>query len=417
MKPTSLVTGGAGFIGSHIAAELSRMGHTVVVVDDLSGGAADNVPGEAVLVQRDIDDVAAIEALFAQWQFDYVFHTAAYAAEGLSYFIKRFNYTNNLLGSVNLINASVNAGTVKAFVFTSSIAVYGRGQVPMKETQTPAPQDPYGIAKYAVEMDLHVSRELFGLPFIIFRPHNVYGERQNIGDRYRNVIGIFMNQALRGEPFTVFGDGEQMRAFSYIDDVALPIARSIYNPAAFNETFNIGGDHPYSVSELARQVASAMGVELRINYLPARHEVVAAYSSHEKVRTLLDLKADSVPLCDGLRRMARWARELGPQSPTRFGAIEVAKNMPPTWQERMTHPPSAVDDRLARDPFGFRVTGDGRVLISRGGRVVITVAGAHAEQLRARLRVAAGEAERQQLLARATGNYRRGNERRPGARG
>src|SRR5205807_4955336 len=160
-----------------------------------------------------------INSLWDDGNFDYVYHLAAYAAEGLSHFIRRFNYTNNLIGSVNLINRSV-LRQVKCFVFTSSIAVYGECEPPITEEVTPKPEDPYGIAKYAVELDLASANRLFGLPYIIFRPHNVYGEGQNISDMYRNVVGIFMNQVLGGKPMTVFGDGLQTRAFSYIDGVA-----------------------------------------------------------------------------------------------------------------------------------------------------------------------------------------------------
>ncbi|MEU7854028.1 NAD-dependent epimerase/dehydratase family protein [Nonomuraea sp. NPDC049141] len=332
MTHTSLVTGGAGFIGSHVAADLLRAGHRVVVLDDLSGGDPANVPDGALFHHGSVCDPEVVDALFAEWKFDYVFHLAAYAAEGLSHFIKRYNYTNNVIGSVNLINAAVNTGTVRCFVFTSSIAVYGHAEPPMTEDLVPAPVDPYGIAKYAVEQELKVTHEMFGLPYIIFRPHNVYGERQNIGDRYRNVIGIFMNQILRGEECTIFGDGEQTRAFSHIDDVALPIARSIGNPRAYGETFNIGGDRPYTVNELAGAVAAAMDAPLRVRHLPARHEVVHAYSSHDKARELLGVGTGEVSLADGLAQMAAWAKKHGPQEPSVFSGIEVARNMPPSWQ-------------------------------------------------------------------------------------
>lgn len=172
--PTSLVTGGAGFIGSHVADEAIRLGHKVVVLDDLSGGFEDNVPRDAIFVKGSILDHELIERLFERYEFSYVYHLAAYAAEGLSHFIKRFNYNNNLIGSVNLINAAVNYG-VKCFVFTSSIAVYGAGQSPMSEDMVPLPEDSYGIAKLAVERELKVSHEMFGLDYVIFRPHNVYG--------------------------------------------------------------------------------------------------------------------------------------------------------------------------------------------------------------------------------------------------
>src|SRR5215831_13384045 len=212
--PKSLVTGAAGFIGSHVCDELLKMGHKVVAMDDLSGGFKENVPARCTFVKGRAENKALVSRLFKQHKFDYVFHLAAYAAEGLSHFIKAFNYTNNLIGSVNLINAAVNTGSVKCFVFTSSIAVYGRNQLPMTEELAPQPEDPYGISKYAVELDLKEAHEMFGLNHVIFRPHNVYGENQNLGDRYRNVIGIFMNQAMQGQPMTIFGDGSQTRAFS-----------------------------------------------------------------------------------------------------------------------------------------------------------------------------------------------------------
>lgn len=259
MSSRILVTGAAGFIGSHVCRHLLAAHHHVVGLDDLSGGFKDYVPAGVNFVEGSITDAALIKELFAEHQFEFVFHLAAYAAEGLSHFIKHFNYTNNLLGSVNLINASVNHN-VKCFVFTSSIAVYGRNQVPMTEDAVPQPEDPYGIAKYAVELDLREAHEMFGLNYVIFRPHNVYGEFQNIGDRYRNVIGIFMNQILQSQPMTVFGDGSQTRAFSYIDDVAPVIAASIERSQSHNEIFNVGADKPYSVNELAGVVARAMGV-------------------------------------------------------------------------------------------------------------------------------------------------------------
>jgi UDP-glucose 4-epimerase len=327
---TSLVTGGAGFIGSHVAAELLRAGHRTVILDDLSGGDAANMPQGAAFCQGDICDSALVDSLFAEWRFDYVFHLAAYAAEGLSHFIKNYNYTNNLIGSINLINASVNVGTVRCFTFTSSIAVYGHAEPPMVENMTPTPADPYGIAKYAVEQELKVSHEMFGLPYIIFRPHNVYGEHQNIGDRYRNIIGIFMNQILRGEPCTIFGDGEQTRAFSYIDDVAIPIARSVENPRAYGETFNIGSDTAYTVNEVAVAICQAMGAPLAVEHLPARNEVFHAFADHGKARSVFSLGAP-VPLSTGLARMAAWAKEHGPQSPCVFSGIEIERNMPPSW--------------------------------------------------------------------------------------
>ncbi len=327
-----LVTGGAGFIGSHVVDELIANGHDVVSFDNLTGGYMENVNPHAHFVRGDVCDQELVDSLFRHHRFEYVFHLAAYAAEGLCHFIKRFNYRNNLIGSVTLINAAVNAETVRCFVFTSSIAVYGSNQLPMTEDLTPAPEDPYGIAKFAVEQELHTSRRMFGLPFIIFRPHNVYGERQNIADRYRNVIGIFMNQAMQGEAFTIFGDGQQQRAFSYISDVAPVIAHSINVPEAYGETFNVGGDKPYTVNHLAETVAAAMGVPLNVTHLPARNEVVDAFASHAKAHQYFGDLMKNVPLAEGVARMAKWARRHGSRQPSVFSEIEVWKNMPPSWR-------------------------------------------------------------------------------------
>lgn len=325
-----LVTGGAGFIGSHVAQNLILKGHTVTVLDDLSGGFSNNVPEAASFVEGSINDVTLLNGLFDREHFDYVFHLAAYAAEGLSHFIKRFNYDNNLIGSVNLINASINYG-VKCFVFTSSIAVYGTSpELPMTETTPLHPEDPYGIAKLAVEQELRVCKEMFDLNYIIFRPHNVYGEQQNIGDKYRNVVGIFMNQILQNKPMTVFGDGTQTRAFSYIGDVAPLIAESISLPPAYNQVFNVGADQPYSVNELATRVAQAMGVTPNISHMPPRNEVMYAYSSHEKVRRIFG-ERELVSLEEGLSRMAAWVKLNGARTSQKFKDVEITKNFPIAW--------------------------------------------------------------------------------------
>ena len=331
METRVLVTGGAGFMGSHLIDDLLALGYDVVCLDDLSGGYKANLSSQVKFVQGSAIDTDLVDCLFEKYHFDYVFHLAAYAAEGLSHFIRRFNYTTNLIGSVNLINASI-LHEIKCFVFTSSIAVYGTNQLPMTEDMLPNPEDPYGISKLAVELDLRAAREMFGLNYIIFRPHNVYGERQNIADRYRNVVGIFMTQILRGEPMTIFGDGEQTRAFSYIKDVTHVIAGSIQKPMAYNEIFNIGADTPYTVKYLAHCVAEAMGVKPEIVYLPARNEVVHAYSSHEKVHKYLD----AVPrysLQEGVARMAEWVHQVGARSTPAFQNIEVPKNLPAIWIE------------------------------------------------------------------------------------
>lgn len=337
MKSKVLVTGGAGFIGSHVARHLADSGYEVVVLDDMSGGYIENVPANCNFVKGSVQDARLVSDLFAEHKFEYVFHLAAYAAEGLSHFIKNFNYQNNLIGSINLINAAVNSGTVKCFVFTSSIAVYGANQTPMVESLTPMPEDPYGISKYAVELDLEESLRMFGLNYVIFRPHNVYGPNQNIMDPYRNVIGIFIKQCLQNKPLTIFGDGSQLRAFSHIDNVAPIIAKSIEFPSTWNTVYNVGSDTPVSVLTLAKTICKKFGIdESQISFLEARNEVLNAYSDHSKLRNAFSsiVKPD-IPIEEGISEMIDWVKTTTHfKTSKKFDGIEVWKNMPPSWKKQ-----------------------------------------------------------------------------------
>ncbi|MEP3387444.1 MAG: NAD-dependent epimerase/dehydratase family protein [Reichenbachiella sp.] len=328
--PISLVTGGAGFIGSHLADELIARGDEVIVLDDLSGGLQENVPLEALFIHGSVTDQVLIEQLFESNKIDYVYHLAAYAAEGLSHFIKRYNYRNNLIGSVNLINESVKHN-IKCFVFTSSIAVYGNQKSPMIEGMIPQPEDPYGIAKYAVEQELKVSKKMFGLDYVIFRPHNVYGERQNITDPYRNVIGIFMNQLMSGKPLSIFGDGSQTRAFSYIDDIVPLIAESVTRKELYGEIFNVGADEAIAVKDLAEQVMKAMRMECSIQFHESRNEVQHAFASHTKIKNHFG-EVENTSLEEGLEKMSNWAKSVSHQPSRKFELLELTKNLPPFWK-------------------------------------------------------------------------------------
>jgi UDP-glucose 4-epimerase len=335
MTDAILVTGGAGFIGSHVVdallADERFAGMRIVVVDDLSGGSLDNVPEtwRVTFYRGDIGRHEFIDTLFASFRFRYVFHFAAYAAEGLSPFVRRFNYQNNLIGSVNLINAAIRHG-VERFVFTSSAAVYGHDAHQADECDVAIPIDPYGVAKLAVEMDLRCAAESHGLDFTILRPHNVYGERQNLDDPYRNVLGIFMRQCLDGVPMTIFGDGQQTRQFSHIGDVAPLIAESAIRDDCKNEVINIGSDDATSVNTIAMMVGDAMGGSGSIERLPPRHEARAVTLCHGRAKAIFGEYAKT-PLERGIERMAAWAKTAKRKTPVLPG-VEVERGLPPSWQ-------------------------------------------------------------------------------------
>lgn len=333
-----LVTGGAGFLGSHLTRSLLKDPHydglRIIVLDDLSGGFAENIPesDRVFFIKASVTDHELVERLFQQHSFRFVFHLAAYAAEGLSHFIRRFNYSNNLLGSVNLINASIRHST-QHFVFTSSIAVYGSGQVPMLESTQPQPEDPYGISKFAVELDLKAAHEQFGLNFTVFRPHNVYGEYQNIGDKYRNVVGIFMNRIMFEEPLPIFGDGLQQRAFSYVGDIIPPMISAPFVAKANCEVFNVGAATPTTVLDLARSVCREFHVEPDIQFLAARNEVKVAWADHAKCVQVFG-QGSATSMADGLHRMATWAKTVGPRSSVDFDHVEITEGLPAGWGRR-----------------------------------------------------------------------------------
>lgn len=335
----AIVTGGAGFIGSHVAERLVKAGDTVLVLDDLSGGFRENLPEGVRFVQASITE--PLDDVFARFRPDVVYHLAAYAAEGLSHHIPVFNYTNNVTGTANVLAASQRAG-VSHFVFTSSIAVYGHatGDAPFTEDTAPAPVDPYGIAKLACEHHVQSVQHYYGGPsWTIFRPHNVFGPRQNVSDPYRNVVGIFMAKALAGQPMPVFGDGEQTRSFSYIDVIAEAIAHAPRVPAARNVTVNIGGDEPMSVRELARRIAAVMDVPDEVQFLPPRIEVKHAHCDHALARSIFAeaYARHAVDIPEGLRRMAAHVRAHAVPPETDCPApIELRDGLPPSWAARLT---------------------------------------------------------------------------------
>tara|TARA_B100002019_G_scaffold286368_2_gene296733 strand:- start:2143 stop:3144 length:1002 start_codon:yes stop_codon:yes gene_type:complete len=305
-----VITGCAGLLGSHLTRHLLDKGYRVIGIDDLSGGYQDYLPTHENFSFHKInlsekDSFKKIENLFCAYEPFACYHFAAYAAEGLSPFIRHFNYTNNILASVNVINTCINHDV--KIIFTSSMATYGNQPVPYTEDMTLKPIDPYGIAKYTVEQDIKVAGDQHGLRYNIIRPHNVIGIYQNIWDKYRNVAGIFIRRVLAGEPMLIYGDGEQTRAFSDIKFYLEPFEKLINTNNG--ETFNIGADKVYSLNELAdtvQRVALKNGFEADKKHVEGRHEVKHAHCDHAKAKEMLDF-SDDTNLEETIDEMFKWA--------------------------------------------------------------------------------------------------------------
>jgi UDP-glucose 4-epimerase len=301
-----LITGVAGLLGSRLADYITENLPDVEVVgiDDLSGGYAENVNKNITFLQRNLV-TNGLEETFEHYKFDYVFHFAAYAAEGLSPFIRQYNYENNLVATARIVNQCIKHN-VKRLVFTSTLAVYGHGEGGLfDETQIPKPIDPYGVAKYGCEMDIQIAGEQHGLDWCIIRPHNVYGRNQNIWDKYRNVLGIWMYQHLNGEPMTIFGDGEQTRAFSYIDDIVEPLWKSAILPQASKEIINLGGIEEWSINKVNSLLRSIIGSG-EVIYKEGRHEVKNSIPTFQKSIDILGFE-HKTNLDEGLWDMWVWA--------------------------------------------------------------------------------------------------------------
>ena len=326
------VTGCAGLLGSNYSRHLIENGHEVIGIDNLSGGYKAFVPkGEKfTFVKLNLERRKKVSELFEEHKPDLLFHFAAYAAEGLSPFIRNFNYRNNLICSANLINPCIEHGT--KIIFTSSMAVYGEQTPPFTEDKRPQPVDPYGIAKYAVECDLKLAKEQFNLRYNIVRPHNVLGTYQNIWDRYRNVIGIFIRKTLNRIPILIYGDGEQTRAFSDIKYYMEPF--DMLHDNFDGEIFNIGADKYFSLNEVAKtvqKIGSKYGYDVPIEHGEPRHEVKHAYCDHTKAKTMLNFK-DNTKLEDLIETMFVWAMKQ-PNRKVKDMEYEITEGIYDYWKK------------------------------------------------------------------------------------
>ena len=363
MTKTVLITGVAGLLGARLADWIleNQPDVEVIGIDDMSGGFASNVDNEVTLY--DVDCTEDIEFIFQSHRPDVVYHFAAYAAECMSPFIRRFNYRNNLEATANVVNNCIKY-EVQRLVFTSSMAVYGPGNPPFHELDVPSPVDPYGIAKYACEMDIQVAGNQHGLDWCIIRPHNVYGRKQNIWDPYRNFIGICMYKVLVGDPITIYGDGLQERAFSYIDDSLEPMWKAGTDPRASRQIINLGGVHEYTIAEAAEAVVTTAN-ELyergwwtmkkpwiqtpQIIHLPPRDEVRLAYSTFQKSIDLLDFEHET-DLEDGIHDMWLWVLDEPARERIGGPSYEVEDGLYPYWRL------DALEDGYYTGPEGNSIT-------------------------------------------------------------
>lgn len=330
MNKTILITGAAGLLGSNLTDHIIKNypEYDVFGIDDLSGGYIENVNAKSNFYQ--INLLNNIDDIFAKIKPDYVFHLAAYAAEGLSPFIRQFNYKNNLICTANVINNCIKHNVTR-LVFTSSMAVYGDNIAPFEETMRPQPVDPYGIAKFGCEMDIQIAGEQHGLDWCIIRPHNVYGKKQNIWDKYRNVLGIWMNQHLNGKPITIFGDGEQQRAFSYIDDSVDPLFRAATESSASKQIINLGGIHECTINEAADTLLNIIGEGTKV-YLEGRHEVKYAFATYQKSVDILGFR-HITSLRDGLSDMWIWAQSQPKRNQFIWDSYELDKGIYSFWKK------------------------------------------------------------------------------------
>ena len=333
MKKSVLITGVAGLLGSRLADWIleNRPEYEVVGIDNLFGGYVENINDKVVFYKRELS-TDNLSDIFKKHKFEFVFHFAAYAAEGLSPFMRKFNYANNVISTANIINECINFD-VKRLIYTSSMSVYGWGKQPnerFNEDDIPMPIDPYAISKYACEMDIKVAGEQHGLDWCIIRPHNVYGVKQNIWDKYRNVLGIWMVDALNDRPMLIYGDGMQTRSFSYIDDSLPCLWNAAVLPSASKQIINVGGMQGTTIKDACDIVAKVTGYN-NIEYREARHEVKFAVPSYQKSIDILHY-TEKTNLEEGVKKMWEWAKTQPNRKQYKWENYEVEKGIYSYWK-------------------------------------------------------------------------------------
>jgi len=325
-------------LGSWLVDYLVDKGHKVSVIDNLSRGKASNldyaIRKGAKLYTADVRDGEKMRQIVEKEKPEALYVLHAHAAEIQSLFNPIYTTMVNYIGFLNLLVPAVNEG-VETIVATTSMACYGENpRLPFMETDPANPEDPYGITKVATERLLHVYGKEFKFNWVVLRPHNVYSERQDIANPYRNVLGIWMNQIMHGKPPMIYGDGEQKRAFTYIDDCTKYIAEAAFTPRAYGEIINVGSEDVVTLNSACERVIEAMESDIRPVHGPPRPaEVKEAWSSSDKARRILGYETTTT-LKDGLKKMAAWAKKQGPQEFSYWESFEINRNIPEAWRLR-----------------------------------------------------------------------------------
>lgn len=335
-KPKILITGIAGLVGSRLAEYLCKTNkYDVYGIDDFSGGLEDNLNklykfNNFTFRKIDCNDIKNLQEVFEFNKFDYVYLLHAWAAEGCSLFVPQYNYQQNFNSAVNVITNCINFN-VKKVIFTSSMAIYGDSDTPFYETTAPNPKDFYALAKIGIEDHLKICKDVFDLNYSIVRAHNIIGRGQNIFDKYRNVIGIWIRQVLNNEPITIFGDGLQKRAFSDIQFCLEPFEK-LMSSDFDGRIFNLGADKFYTIldaAQILKKVANKFGYNVEIKHLEERKEVKEAYCNHNLAKNLLNF-VDNTDLEKTIYEMFTWAKNLKNQNVKKID-YEITKELPKSW--------------------------------------------------------------------------------------
>ena len=328
-----LVTGVAGFLGSHLSEKLVQLGHKVVGIDNMIGGYQDNVPKGVDFHNIDCCEIKKLKPIMKG--IEIVYHCAATAHEGLSVFSPYEITKNNYLASVSIFSTAVNE-KVKRIIYCSSMARYGNQQTPFTEKMKPKPVDPYAISKVASEQVLENLCELNDIEWVIAVPHNIIGPRQKYDDPFRNVVSIMINRMLQGKAPIIYGDGEQTRCFSYIDDCLSCLIPMMDQKNLNREIINIGPDEEFvSINKVSEICSNVTGINLNPIYKKDRpQEVKHATCSANKARELLNYKT-TVNLRDGIKKTFDYIKERGVRPFDYNINIEIDNDLTPsTWKNK-----------------------------------------------------------------------------------